>query len=86
MDRTPYVSVPLLTSIWFSIKDTLTPYRFGLLMFLGAFVTQIMVPDSRDADGESMKLEDLAKGRQYMRGLRKGQWWNRWHTAEVEPE
>ena len=56
-------------------------------MLLGALVTQTWVPDSRDADGNSMSLEDLAKGRQYMKTLRKkGQWWNRWHTAEMESE
>lgn len=68
-------------------SDSLTLRRFGLLMLLGAFFTQIWVPDSRDADGKSMSLEDLAKGRQYMEGLRKnGQWWNRWHTAENQDD
>ena len=60
-------------------------YSFGFLMLLGTFVTQIWVPDSRDAHGNSMSLEDLAKGRAYMKTLRKtGQWWNRWHTADVD--
>ncbi len=61
--------------------------RFGFLMFLGTIVTQIWVPDSRDADGVSMSLEDLAKGRAYMKTLRKpSQWWNRWHTSDKEIE
>ena len=56
-------------------------------MFLGAIVTQICVPDSRDAENKSMSLEDLANGQRYMKGLRKNQWWNRWHTADApEPD
>lgn len=49
-------------------------------MFAGAIVTQVLVPDSRDANGHSMSLEDLAKGYQYTKEL-SPQWWNRWHTV-----
>lgn len=48
-------------------------------MFAGSIVTQVAVPDSRDAKGQSMSLEDLAKGVQYTKEL-SPQRWNRWHT------
>ena len=50
-------------------------------MFTGAIVTQLAVPDSRSADGQSMSLEDLAKGHRLTREL-SPQWWNQWHTVE----
>ena len=48
-------------------------------MIAGSIVTQLAVPDSRDADGKSMSLEDLAKGIQFTDKL-SPQRWNRWHT------
>ena len=61
-------------------------------MLFGVVVTQLAVPDSRDAKGNSMSLEDLAKGVNHMRILRNRgsgtppapQWWNRWHTLPVD--
>lgn len=62
-------------------------------MLLGAIVTQLAVPDSRDATGESMSLEELAQGQRHMRTLRKRrsqkstepQWWNCWHKLQLDP-
>ena len=48
-------------------------------MIAGSIVTQLAVPDSRDADGKSMSLEDLAKGIRFTDTL-SPQRWNRWHT------
>ena len=50
-----------------------------MLMFAGSIVTQVAVPDSRDAKGQSMSLENLAKGVECTKEL-SPQRWNRWHT------
>ena len=51
-------------------------------MFGGAVVTQLAVPDSRNKDGQSMSLENLAEGYRLTREL-SPQWWNQWHTVDV---
>ena len=61
-------------------------------MLLGAVITQLAVPDSRYFEGNSISLENLAKGPKWMERLRKTasktsnklQWWNRWHDLEVD--
>lgn len=66
---------------------------FGLFMLFGAIVTQLAVPDSGDATGESTLLEQLAQGQIYMKTSRERrsqkpaelQWWNRWHTLPLDP-
>ena len=58
---------------------------FGVLMFVGAGVTQLAVPDSRSKDGQSMSLEELAKGYQLTKEL-SPQWWNQWHSADGDSD
>ena len=45
-------------------------------------MTQLAVPDSRNKDGQSMSLENLAEGYRLTREL-SPQWWNQWHTVDV---
>ena len=53
-------------------------------MLAGAVVTQLAVPDSRDAKGESMSLEEFAVGEEHLRFLRSSGC-NRRHTVDVDP-
>lgn len=52
-------------------------------MLVGALITQLAVPDSRDASGTSMSLEELAVGEERMKNLRSSRW-NRGHTVKVD--
>ena len=49
-----------------------------------ALVTQLTFPDSRDANGEPMSLEDLGLGEERMKDLRSSRW-NRRHTVDADP-
>ena len=53
-------------------------------MLAGALVTHLAVPDSRDANGEPMSLEDLGLGGERLKDLRSSRW-NRWHTVDADP-